>query len=256
MNHKPTFLNQNKPLITAMIQESDLSVVMRRIRKARFDGADAFGFQLEDLDKKYRSEDNLKAIFSAMGSCPAYVTNYRYCMNQGDTDEECVKGLETMVKCGATLVDVMGDLYNPHPIQLTEDAGAVSRQIDTIKKFHDMGAEVLMSSHVMKFIDGDEVLRIAEAQMKRGADISKIVTAADSEAEEIENLRTVERLKRELEIPFLFLAGGSHNKILRQIGPFLGEVMWLTVIENDEYSTVTQPLLSSIRAIADNFDRY
>ena len=157
MNHKPTFLNQNKPLVTAMIQEPEFNTVINRIRKGKFDGADAFGFQLEDLDKKFRSEDNLRAIFSTMGSCPAYVTNYRYRMNQGDTDEECVKGLETMVKCGATLVDVMGDLYNPDPIQLTEDAGAVSRQIDTIKRFHDMGAEVLMSSHVMKFIDGDEV---------------------------------------------------------------------------------------------------
>ncbi len=44
-----------------------------------------------------------------------------------------------------------------------------------------MGAEVLMSSHTFKFMKTDEVLRIVTAQQERGADVAKIVTAANSE---------------------------------------------------------------------------
>ena len=70
-----------------------------------------------------------------------------------------------------------------------------------------MGAEVLMSSHTFKFMKTDEVLRIVTAQQERGADVAKIVTAANSEEEELENLRTAEKLKYELDIP-LPLPGG------------------------------------------------
>ena len=45
-----------------------------------------------------------------------------------------------------------------------------------------------MSSHVLKFIKTDEVLEIAREQRRRGADIAKIVTAADTESELLENL--------------------------------------------------------------------
>ena len=111
-----------------------------------------------------------------------------------------------------------------------------------------------MSSHTMKFMTSDEVLKIATAHRDRGADISKIVTAANSEDEELENLRTIERLRRELDIPFLFLCGGSHTKLVRTIGPYLGACMWLTVQRHDKLSTNAQPVLRAIRTIADNFD--
>ncbi|MCI6842502.1 MAG: type I 3-dehydroquinate dehydratase [Eubacteriales bacterium] len=256
MKRKPTFLNQNKPLITCMIQADNPTDAIHTIREAQFEGADAYGFQMEVLKKEFRTEEQVKGIFREMGGKPIYVTNYRNNQNQGDSDDECVKGLEFLIKCGATLADVMGDFFAPDPLQITYDAAAVEKQKDTIKRLHDMGAEVLMSSHTFKFMKTDEVLRIVTAQQERGADVAKIVTAANSEEEELENLRTAEKLKYELDIPYLFLAGGSHNKLLRQLGPFLGEVMWLTVQSYDRYATTVQPKLSAIRSIADHFDTY
>lgn len=44
---------------------------------------------------------------------------------------------------------------------------------------------------------------------RRGADISKIVTAAENMEQQIENLRITNLLKQELGIPFLFLSGGE-----------------------------------------------
>ena len=237
-----------------MIQASDIGKAVKTVRNAMFDGCDAFGFQMEVLKKEQRTDDKLTSLFREMGQKPIYVTNYRTGINGGMSDDELLDGLMQMMKCGATLADITGDMYDPHPIQLTENAIAVEKQKDAIKRVHDAGGEVLMSSHVMKFIDSDEVLRIATAHRERGADISKIVTAANSEEEELENLRIIERLKRELDIPFLFLCIGSHYKLVRTIGPFLGACMWLTVQQHDELSTNNQPVCRSIRAIADNLD--
>ena len=53
-----------------------------------------------------------KRIFSACAGRPRYVTSYRTGENIGMTDEECVELLLLALECGATLFDVMGDLYD------------------------------------------------------------------------------------------------------------------------------------------------
>mgnify|MGYP001771189122 FL=1 len=242
------------PLITCMIQSDNTQSAIKTVRNAAYDGCDAYGFQLEVFPKEQRTDDNLKAIFREMGRKPIYVTSYRSGQNAGMSDDELVDTLVWMINCGATLADVMGDYFCPDPIQITYDTTAVEKQKDAVKRIHDLGGEVLMSSHTMKFMTSDEVLKIATAHRDRGADISKIVTAANSEDEELENLRTIERLRRELDIPFLFLCGGSHTKLVRTIGPYLGVCMWLTVQQHDKLSTNAQPVLRAIRTIADNFD--
>ena len=68
----------------------------------------------------------------------------------------------------------------------------------------------------------------ALAQQARGADIAKIVTFANSEAEEMENLRITTLLKQELKIPFLFLSGGECHRH-RRLGGILGNCMVLCV---------------------------
>ncbi len=248
MRNKPTFLHQNKPLITCMVQAGNVDDTLKLVRDAAYDGCDAYGFQYEKFTDELRTDANLCAIFSQMDGKPIYVTNYR----RGKTDEELSEGLFQMLSCGATLLDVMGDYFCPTPGELTEDADAVQRQMALIDDIHARGGEVLMSSHVLKFTPAEEVLRIAKAHEARGADISKIVTAANSEDEELENLRITALLRRELNIPFLFLSGGTHCKLHRQIGPMLGSCMWLTVHHYDSYATRSQPILHAVRAIADN----
>ena len=109
-----------------------------------------------------------------------------------------------------------------------------------------------MSSHILKFTPAEKVLEVALEHQRRGADISKIVTFANSEEEEMENLRIITLLKQELHIPFLFLCGGSQCKRHRQLGALFGCCMWLTVGTYDRYATPMQPLTRAIRAIADN----
>lgn len=182
---------------------------------------------------------------------PIYVTNYRRHKNAGRTDEELVDGLMTLADCGATLVDVMGDLYDPQPDEVARDSVAIQKQMELIEKLHGKGVEVLMSSHVLKYTAAERVLEIALEQKKRGADIAKIVTRADNMEQQIENLRITNLLKKELGIPFLFLSAGE-SSIHRRLGMKLGCCMHLCVYEHDVRSTVTQPLLSISKSIRDD----
>lgn len=250
---KKTFLNHQKPLLTVMLQCEYPEVAIGRIKKANEVGADAYGLQIESLKPEYQTPETLTKIFNEMQGRPCYITQYRGKNNSGLTDDELAEKLITSAKCGATLCDVMGDMFCKHPEELTDNEDAIKKQIALIDKLHSMGAEVLMSSHLYKFAPAERVLEIAFEQKRRGADIIKIVTAADNMEQQIENLRITNLLKEKLGAPFLFLSGGECS-IHRRIGINLGCTMALCVYEHDHLSTPTQPLLSTMKNIRDNID--
>ncbi len=246
-----TFLNHEKPLLTVILQCETPEVAIGRIRNALHSGGEAFGLQVEALLREYHNPEVYKRIFSEMRGKPIYVTNYRRHNNAGKTDEELAEGLMTLADCGATLVDVFGDLYDPQPDELAKDEGAIRKQMELIEKLHHKGAEVLMSSHLFKYAPAERVLEIALEQKRRGADIVKIVTWAENMEQQLENLRITNLLKKELGIPFLFLSGGE-SSIHRRLGMMLGCCMHLCVYEHDVRSTYGQPLLYVSKAIRDD----
>ncbi|NLB40753.1 MAG: type I 3-dehydroquinate dehydratase [Clostridiales bacterium] len=251
---KPSFLNHSKPLVVSMIQAETPQACISMIKNSIYDGADAFGIQLCRITKELRAVEELKKIFASTAQRPIYITNYRVSHNKNMTDEECMDGLVDGLKYGATIADIMGDTFAPSDMELTTNHIAIDKQKRLIDKIHNMGKEVLMSSHVLRFISCEQVLEIAYAHQSRGADIVKIVTAASSVEEELENLRITSILKKELNVPFLFLSGGTHYKLHRMIGPMLGCVAYLCVQQHDELSTKAQPILKSVRAVLDITD--
>lgn len=250
---KPTFLHHQKPMLTVMLQCETPETAIGRIRNAHYLGADAFGLQVESLNPEYHNPDAYKRIFNEMKEKPCYVTNYRFSHNAGLSDEVLAEGLITLAENGATLCDVMGDLFCKHPEELTEDETAIKKQMELIDILHEKGAEVLMSSHILKFTPAERVLEVALEQKRRGADIIKIVTAADNMEQQIENLRITDFLKRKLGAPFLFLSGGESG-LHRRLGMRLGCCMSLCVYEHDALSTAAQPLLSTMKTIRDTID--
>ena len=250
---KPTFLNHKNPLLTVMLQCRTPEVAIGRIRNANCLGADAYGLQVECLNPEYHTPEVYAQIFAQAKGRPIYVTNYRCANNKGLTDDELADGLVTLAESGATLCDVMGDLFCRHPEELTDAPDAIKKQTELIDLLHSKGAEVLMSSHLYKFAPAERVLEIALEQKRRGADIIKIVTGADSMEQQLENLRITNLLKNELGAPFLFLSGGE-SAIHRRLGIRLGCCMSLCVYEHDELSTPAQPLLITMKQIRDNID--
>lgn len=248
-----TFLNHEKALLTVMLQCETPEVAIGRIRNANCMGADAYGLQVESLKPEYRNPDTYKRLFAEMRERPCYVTNYRKKNGETETDDELAVGLLELAQSGATLVDVMGDLFCKHPEELTEDTEAIEKQVKLIQEIHAAGAEVLMSSHILKFTPAERVLEVALEQKCRGADIIKIVTGAESMEQQIENLRITNLLKEKLGAPFLFLSGGECS-LHRRLGMKLGCCMALCVYEHDHLSTSMQPLLSTMKTIRDSID--
>jgi len=247
------FLRRDAPTLTAMVQAGTPDDVIALIGEAIGMGADALGIQTCRLNPADQTIENYKRIFEAAKGLPTYVTHYRSYENQGKTDEQLAEGMLKIADCGATLVDVMGDLFAPHPDELCTDEEAVEKQRKLIDAIHARGAQVLMSSHTHKYMSVARILEIARAQEARGADIVKIVTKADSPEEEAEVLLANAVLKRELKVPFLLLCGGVCRTV-RRVGPMLGSCMWLSVPRHDEYATKVQPLISDILAVKKGFE--
>ncbi len=254
MKNKLSFLGHERPLLVDMIIVETPTQAINNIRNAIYDGADAFGMQMERLRPEFRTEEILKKLTAYMGKRPLYLTNYRGAYNKEMTDEERMEELMLGIRCGATLVDLTGDTFDQTAGELTKNPTAIDRQKAQIYKFHEAGAEVLMSSHVFKFMPAEQVLELATEQESRGADMVKFVTATDTEEQLWENLNTIKLLKKELHVPFLFLSGGPWCKLHRIIGPYLGVCMWLCVQQYDALSSRDQPLLRSMKTIVENLD--
>ena len=230
---KKTFLEFDKPLLTVMVQADNPDRIKELIKKSIPEGAEAFGMQLEKLKPEFRNREVYKELFSYSDK-PVYVTNYRGYKNEGKTDEELSLELLELADCGAVLCDVMGDIYDKQPDELAIDKSAIEKQIALVKKLHEKGAQVLMSTHILKYTPAERILEIALEHQRRGVDICKIVSGAETMAEQIENMRIINLLKENLKIPFLFLSGGE-SKVMRKIGGELGCCMYLCVVEHDSF---------------------
>lgn len=242
-----TFLKYEKPLLTCMVQAKTPERIKQLIDLSDNEGAEAYGMQFCQMKPEYRKSEVYRELFSYTDK-PTYVTNYRLFENAGKSDEQIAAEILELAECGATLCDVMGDIYCRTEGELTMDEGAIEKQMKLINELHARGAEVLMSSHVLKYTPAERVLEIALEHQRRGADICKIVTSADTMEQQIENLRIANMLKEKLDIPFLYISGGE-SRILRRLSASLGSCMSLCVYEHDELSTPLQPLLCDMKQI-------
>ena len=244
------FLHYEKPVLTCMVQAHTAERVKELIDLSLPEGAEAFGMQFCRMRAEDRTPEVYKMLFDYAGDKPVYVTNYRQAVNEGKTDEQLGEELVEMAACGAALCDVMGDYYDRCEGEMTMDEEAVKKQMELIDAIHAKGAAVVMSSHVLKYTPAERVLEIAREHQRRGADICKIVTGAEDMAQQIENLRIIDLLKKEMNIPFLYLAGGE-CRILRRIGANIGSCMSLCVHEHDDLATPSQPLLRDMKILRD-----
>lgn len=171
--------DSKKPLLVSMVQEETLEGALNSIADGLYGGAEAFVIQLEDLLPEYRNLETLKKIFAACLGRPIYITSYRVRHSTGFTDEQCLELLLLGAEAGADLCDIMGDTFDPQPFELTFDESAIAKQKEYIDRIHAMGKQVLISSHTHTHLSMDEVLRYANAQKERGADVVKIVNKAN-----------------------------------------------------------------------------
>lgn len=239
------FLKNSRPTIVGMLKSKTTKEVLQEIDLILTQGVDAFGFQIEQMLPEERKAENYREILNAIQGKPSYVTNYIRGNALNLSDEELTEELFLAVECGAKLVDIRCDLFDRQPEEYSIDQSAIEKQRKVIEKIKGMGAEVLMSAHVLKFIPCEKVLEIAFAQQERGADIVKIVTEANSNEELLENFRTSIVLAEKLSVPSLYLCNGMYCKKHRMLAPLLNNSMFLTVENSNEW--ITQPTIQMAR---------
>ena len=245
--------DKKRPPLVAMVQNETVEDALNTITDALYDGADAFGIQLEDLLPQYRNLEDLKKIFAACMGKPTYITSYRSHNSKGYTDEQCMELLLLGAEAGGDLCDIMGDTFDPQPYEMTFNEEAIAKQKAVIDRIHAMGKQVLISTHTRAHLDPDTILSYAHAQKAHGADVVKIVNMASGRDGMEESMNVIFRMRKELgETPFLYLTGGDHASILRQTGPLFGVCMYLCAPKHERGFTRPQPLLRSMRQVRDN----
>ena len=160
-----TFLSSTRPIIVGMLKSKTKNELLDEIARIRKDGADAYGFQIDNLNDEFKSREHLKEIFDAMSDKPVYCTNYM--KRDWDTMSEY---LLMAVELGATLVDIPADMFDPSDMELSMSKEAIGKQTELVDKIHELGGEVLISSHVFRYVPKETVAFIAGQHKARGAD--------------------------------------------------------------------------------------
>lgn len=251
--HKKSFFNRESTAITALFRGSTIAELISKSRTAEEDGADGIAIELSHLPPELRSVDNLRMVINSV-NLPFMFICYRNDCWLGEDDDARQECLLTAAEAGAEVIDVIGDLYNKSPKEITFDEAAIERQRLLISKIHDRGAKALISSHVIndRAQTTDEVLEIALAQKARGADISKVVTIANTDEEFLEAVKTTITLNTVLQMPHIYLCGGKYGRLQRFMGTKLGVDITFGVVGYDPDEGFSQPTIRSFRNALDS----
>ena len=251
-----------KPPLTVSIYAPTPNEMIYRARNALYNGADAFLFHLENLHAEYRNEKSFRDIFEQCGGKPIMVTCYPNNSTTKDlSDDELFEIELDAVRAGVSCVDIRGDMFDRvdrhQARELSMKPDVIEKQKKAIEKVHKMGAQVIMSCHVLsEYLDTETLLEMGREIQSRGADIVKIVMNAFSEEQMVEAYTSTYRLHRELEKPVLHLIVGKYSQTHRMLGAALGSCLSFCVDSYDQYQNKVKPKLSAMRAIYDNLQYY
>ena len=246
------FVCLDRPLLCSMVTECELKSAQAFVANSLYGGADAIGFGLGFLKQEYRNEESLSQLFRMCAGRPIYLYSYPEVNSKGFTHEECAEYLAFAAKCaleyGVVVCDIMCDMFGKTEGGFSDDPEVVKKQMAFADRLHAMGAEALYSVHHSSYLGEEEILRQAREQIRRGADIVKIVTKAETRDELMGNLCAIDKIKREIDAPLLYLSSGKYSYTVRQIGMALGVDICLCVEHYNELTNKVQPSLASSRA--------
>ncbi|MBN2583614.1 MAG: type I 3-dehydroquinate dehydratase [Planctomycetes bacterium] len=248
---KFSFRNKSYPVITGIMAGQTPQELIAESKNAEFDGAQGIAIDLADLKPEFRNGESLKSIIDA-ANLPFMFFYYRDDKWKDSSDDERQELLLAAADVGASMIDVMGDLYDPSPMEITRNSAAIDKQKRLIDRIHAKGAEVVISSHMACPRTTEQVVEHMLALESRGPEVVKIVTTADTEDELAEALRTTIALKRELKTPFIHLCNGKFSRPHRFFGPVLGVSIVFAIHRFEPRYGMTQPTIRAMKAVLDN----
>ncbi len=245
------FRPEKHAMITAIMCGQTPEEMIAEARNAEFDGAHGIAIDLCDLKPEFRNRETFERIIGSV-NLPFMFVFYRtdrWSSEQNDDARQEV--LLTASEAGAGMIDVMGDLYDPSPEEYTRSSAAIEKQMRLMERIHGNGSEVVISSHVNRSMRSEEVLERMQAFERRGADVVKMVTLANTEEEFAEAIRTTMLLRRELNVPFIYLCSGAFARPQRFLGMTLGVSITFAVHAYNRY-LMPQPTIQSMKTVLDN----
>jgi 3-dehydroquinate dehydratase len=248
---RPSFLNKTSPVITALIGRETPQELITEARNSELDGAQGIAISLANLKPEFRNSGSLKSIINSV-NLPFMFYYYRADKWEKYGDDERQKLLLTAADMGASMIDVIGDLYDPSPMEITHNQSAIDKQKRLIDKIHDKGADVVMSSHMTCSRTTEEVVKHLRAFEDRGPDVVKIVTVVNTEKELAEAFNTTMTLKHELKKPYIHLCNGKFGRPHRFICPTLGLSILFAVPHNPEHESMNIPSIKEMKVVLDN----
>lgn len=250
---KHSFFNRQNAAITFLCAPASIAESIGMARAAEMEGADGIALELIKIPLEERTEQNFRTLIHSV-QLPFMFIDYRGDRFLGADDEARQKYLLLAAQCGAEVIDVMGDLYDPSPLELTHNSMAIEKQKALIARIHEFGSKVIMSSHMSDTErSAEEVLVHLQEQSSRGADILKIVVGMNTEKAMLEGIRTLLLLHKELDKPFVFLGNGKFGRFIRYIGLQLGSAIEFAVIGYPPDQAFNPPTIRSFIGVRDNF---
>ena len=188
------------------------------------------------------------------------------------SQEARLSGLTLAAECGAAMVDLQGFMYQSGSTSAThtqsnrkhwEDLGfnmsfvdcapaetpispdAIEGQKNFIKKMHNLGCEVLVSTHGSTVYTAEQALAYAEFVADRGADIVKIVGKGQNAADVAECVRACQLIKKSEKLKNVkvtyHLSGHSSSYVTRVLTPtFYGSYIYFCYPELTEWQDANQ----------------
>jgi hypothetical protein len=266
-------------LCCVLIDDRTPDEVIRTIRIAEAEGAHAFELDLQILPPESRSPQALAPVFAAT-SRPVFTAYRRFDPSAPaphrlapDDDERIATQVE-LVRYGSAGLDLELDTFDPQPgpwfasdeglrysndpgsppREVTTDVEAVRRQRAVVDEVHELGGEVIFSTHALTRLAVEEARRIGRLAQERGGDIVKIVRLCTSYEDIVETLAATVALRSELAIPFVMMGMGEYGKLTRPIAPLLGSLLVFCRQTYSPGSFLDQPLIRSARAVLENVD--
>lgn len=271
MNHR--FAKNKAPLFAVVIKESNVRRAMAAMKNANVHGANAVDLHIAQMEEEECTEEKLGPLFQSalvpvMALCYPYDIRSNY---MEMADEKRVEMLLTACKAGADCVDIQAYTFGgkaldaefePYidkegysfaakkPKEINVDPEVLEKQRQWIRKFHEAGADVLMSAHVGTNLNCQEMLDLAAHLAAQGADILKFVGICDTDEEFAEYCKTVFALRKAFpQLDIHYHCNGAKGPLTRAIAPMLGSYL---VFCNDGYqenSDINQLDLESMTTI-------
>lgn len=239
------FSVSDTPLIIGVVKERTPQDALNKMRYFEENGATALDLHLSCLDEEYQTVDGMKVIADGT-QLPILALNYarRYDWTEIEqTEDERAELLIKGLQAGCSAVDLLGysfhtqskskfvgeDIYSftkNNPLEIVTDKKAIAKQKQFIDRVHDMGKEVLLSTHPDIPMNGEQVIDLVYFLAERNPDIIKIVTRCNTEEELTEAYDTMRRLKQlGLRQKISFHCCGEMGRTTRLINPVLGSYM-------------------------------